>query len=164
MPIPIINLLLHLSVSLSITYLSTYLSHVYLPIIYLYHTSIYLPIIYPSIYITCGVCFPGSALVKNSPANAGDTGDSGSIPGLGRSPRGGNGNPLQYYCLKNSMNRRAWQAPGVHGAYLCIYLYHIYILPIYLSPIYLPIIYLYHISLAIYYLSISSTGFVSLEN
>ena len=38
--------------------------------------------------------FPGGSVVKNPPANAGDTGDVGSIPGLGRSPKGGNGNPL----------------------------------------------------------------------
>ena len=43
--------------------------------------------------------------VKNPPANAGDTGDSGSIPGLGRSPGGGSGNPLQYSCLENSTDR-----------------------------------------------------------
>ena len=40
-------------------------------------------------------------MVKNPPANAGDTGDVDSIPGLGRSPGGGNGNPLQYSCLEN---------------------------------------------------------------
>ena len=40
-------------------------------------------------------------MVKNPPANAGDTGDMGSIPGSGRSPGGGNGNPLQYSCLEN---------------------------------------------------------------
>ena len=49
-------------------------------------------------------------MVKNLPANAGDTGDIGSIPGLERSPGGGNGNPLQYSCLKNPMDRGAWQA------------------------------------------------------
>ena len=43
-------------------------------------------------------------MVKNLPA---DTGDAGSIPGLGRSPRGGNGNPLQYSCLGNPMDRGA---------------------------------------------------------
>ena len=46
-------------------------------------------------------------MVKNPPANAGD---SGSIPGLGRSPGGGNGNPLQYSCLEDPMDRGAWQA------------------------------------------------------
>ena len=45
--------------------------------------------------------------VKNLPANARD---AGSIPGLGKSPRGGNGNPLQYSCLENSLDRRAWRA------------------------------------------------------
>ena len=44
-------------------------------------------------------------MVKNLPANAGD---AGSIPGLGRSPGGGNGNPLQYSCLKNPMDRGDW--------------------------------------------------------
>ena len=48
--------------------------------------------------------------VKNSDANAGDIRDVGSIPGLGRSPEGGNGNPLQYSCLENPMVREAWQA------------------------------------------------------
>ena len=52
--------------------------------------------------------------VKNLPANSGDTGDVGSIPGLGRSPGGGNDNPLQYSCLENSMDRGAWWAT-VHG-------------------------------------------------
>ena len=45
--------------------------------------------------------------VKNPPANAGDTGDMGSIPRLGRSPGEGNGHPLQYSCLRNPMDRRA---------------------------------------------------------
>ena len=49
-------------------------------------------------------------VVKNPPANAGDIRDLGSIPGLGRSPGGGNGNPLQYSCLENPMDREAWQA------------------------------------------------------
>ena len=47
-------------------------------------------------------------VVKNPPANAGDTGDLSSIPGLGRSPRGGYGNPVQYSCLENPMDRGAW--------------------------------------------------------
>ena len=50
-------------------------------------------------------------LVKNSPANSGDTRDSGSIPGLGRSPGEGNGNPFQCSCLENPKDRGAWQAP-----------------------------------------------------
>ena len=55
----------------------------------------------------------GSA-VKNLPANAGDARDTGSIPGLGKSPRVGNGNPLQYSCLEDFMDRGAWWATG-HG-------------------------------------------------
>ena len=58
--------------------------------------------------------FPGGAVVKNLPANAGDARDADSIPGSGRSPGGGNSNPLQYTCLKNSMDRGTWQAT-VHG-------------------------------------------------
>ena len=54
--------------------------------------------------------FPGGVVVKNPPANAGDTRDLGLSPGLGRSPGKGNGNPLQYSCLKNSMDKGAWQA------------------------------------------------------
>ena len=53
-------------------------------------------------------------MAKNPPATAGDTGDMGSIPGLGRFPGIGNGNPLQYSCLENSTDRRAWWAT-VHG-------------------------------------------------
>ena len=64
--------------------------------------------------LTKGVCisgFPGGSAVKNLPANAGDT---GSIPGLGRSPGEGNDYPLQYSCLGNPMDRGAWQAVA-HG-------------------------------------------------
>ena len=53
-------------------------------------------------------------MVKNPPAKAEDAGDMGSIPGLGRSPGVGNGNPLQYSCLENPMDRRAWQVT-LHG-------------------------------------------------
>ena len=49
-------------------------------------------------------------VVKNLPAYAGDIRDAGSIPGLGRSPGGGHGNPLQYSSLENPMDRGAWQA------------------------------------------------------
>ena len=55
--------------------------------------------------------FAGGSVVKNLPANAGD---AGSIPGSGRSPGEGNGNPLQYFCLENYMDRGARQAT-VHG-------------------------------------------------
>ena len=53
-------------------------------------------------------------MVKNLPDNAGDLRDLGLIPGSGRFPGGGNGNPLQYSCLENSMDRGAWWA-SVHG-------------------------------------------------
>ena len=49
-------------------------------------------------------------MVKNLSANAGDAGDSGSIPGSGRFPGGGSGNPLQYSCLGNLMDRESWWA------------------------------------------------------
>ena len=55
--------------------------------------------------------FPGGLVVRNPPASAGDM---GSIPDLGRSPEEGNGNPLQYSCLENHMDRGAWWAT-VHG-------------------------------------------------
>ena len=54
--------------------------------------------------------FPGVSVTKNPPANAGDSGDMSLIPRLGRSPGGGNDNPLQYSCLENRMDRGAWQA------------------------------------------------------
>ena len=53
-------------------------------------------------------------MVKNLLANAGDARDMSSIPGSGRSPGGGNGNPLQYSCLERPMGRGAWWAK-VHG-------------------------------------------------
>ena len=53
--------------------------------------------------------FPGGSVVKNLLANAGDAGDVGLIPGLGRSPGEGNRNLLQYSCLENPMDRGAWQ-------------------------------------------------------
>ena len=58
--------------------------------------------------------FLGGTVVKNLPANAGDSGDMGSIPGSGRFHGAGNGNSLQYSCLENSMGRGIWQAL-VHG-------------------------------------------------
>ena len=53
-------------------------------------------------------------VVKNLPANAGDVRDRGSIPVLGRSPGDGHGNPLQYSCLENPMDREVWRVT-VHG-------------------------------------------------
>ena len=55
-------------------------------------------------------CLPGGSMVRNLPANARDV---GLIPGLGRSPGEGNGNPLQYSCLGNPMDRGAWQATSM---------------------------------------------------
>ena len=84
--------------------------------------------------------FPGGLVIKNLPANAGDTEDVGSIPGLGRYPGGENGNPLQYSsfffqysCLGNPMNRGACLSGGkesdtterlnmhVCNMYVCMY-------------------------------------------
>ena len=62
-------------------------------------------------HYTCNLGFPGGSEDKASACNAGDL---GSIPGLGRSPGEGNGNPLQYSCLENPMDRGAWWAT-VHG-------------------------------------------------
>ena len=56
--------------------------------------------------------FPGDSVLKNLPANAGDL---GSIPVSGRSPGEGIGNPLQYSCLENSLDRGAWWGAPVHG-------------------------------------------------
>ena len=68
---------------------------------------------YYPIYILplCRTVFPGGSVVKDPPANAGD---ASLIPELGRSPGEGNGNPLQYSCLENSVDRGAWWAT-VHG-------------------------------------------------
>ena len=54
--------------------------------------------------------FSGTLVVKNPFANAGDIRDRGSIPGSGKTPGGGHGNPLQYSCLENPMDRGTWQA------------------------------------------------------
>ena len=58
------------------------------------------------------LCFPGGSDGKESACNARD---SGSIPGSGRSPGEGNGNPIQYYCLENSMEKGTWQATVHRG-------------------------------------------------
>ena len=70
-----------------------------------------LPHSFVSIYLTCLKDISGGSGLKNLPAN---TGDADSIPGSGRSPGGGDGNPLQYPCLRNPMDREAWRAT-VHG-------------------------------------------------
>ena len=58
----------------------------------------------------CTKCFPGGSVSKNPPINAGDARDLGSIPGSGRSHGETNGDPFQYSCLGNPMDRGAWQA------------------------------------------------------
>ena len=71
----------------------------------------YLDLISPYflLYIPAEQGFLGSSAVTNPPSNAGDaTGAMGSIPGSGRSPGEGNGNPLQYSCLENPMDRGVW--------------------------------------------------------
>ena len=70
--------------------------------------------IYVYVHLCTYMGFPGGTSGEESPANAGDTRDEGSIPGLGRSPGVGNGNPLQYPCLEKPMDKGAWWAivPG----------------------------------------------------
>jgi len=55
-------------------------------------------------------------VVKNPPAKAGDIRDTGSILGSGRSPEGGHSNPFQYSCMKNLMDRKAWQVTAYRVA------------------------------------------------
>ena len=82
--------------------------------------------------------FPGGSVVKNMPASAGDTRDVGLIPGLGRSPGEGNGNLLQYSCLKDPIDRGAlWTI--VHGVadmtehrHVYVYVYTYIYVPMYL--------------------------------
>ena len=71
------------------------------------HRTVYGPIYSYLLYL---VSFPGGAVVSNPSASAGDAREVGSIPGLGRSPGEGNGNPLQYPCLENPTDREAWWA------------------------------------------------------
>ena len=61
-----------------------------------------------------GGVFQVALVVKNPPANTGDTREAGSIPGSERCPAGGQGDPLQYSCLENPMDSGAWQT-AVHG-------------------------------------------------
>ena len=65
-------------------------------------------------FLTLFWASPGGYVVKNLPTSAGDAVDASLIPGSGRSPGGGNGNPLQYCCLDNPMDGGAWRAT-VHG-------------------------------------------------
>ena len=69
---------------------------------------------YPLPQWTLQVLLVAKKKKKKKPASAGDINDAGSMPGLGRSPGEGNGNPLQYSCLEKPMDRGAWQAT-VHG-------------------------------------------------
>ena len=71
------------------------------------HTSFAILICVYKIQVAKVVGLPGGSVVKNLPANAGD---EGSIPGSGISSGGEHGNPLQYSCLENPMDRGAWQA------------------------------------------------------
>ena len=64
---------------------------------------------------SCPEDFPGGSVVKNLPANARDARDVGSIPGLGRFPGEGHGNPLQSSCLRNSIDRGAWRGYSPWG-------------------------------------------------
>ena len=84
------------------------------PFLLFFLLSLFFCLLFPQIH-TYMWGFPDATVVKNLPVNAGDARVVGSIPGLGRSPREGNGNPLQYSCLGNSMDRGAWRAT-VHGA------------------------------------------------
>ena len=65
------------------------------------------------VYVVSAQVFPGGSVVKNLPVNVGDVGDMGSIRGLGRFPEEGIGNPFQYSCLENPMERGARST--VHG-------------------------------------------------
>ena len=86
--------------------------------------------LFPGIYHLRG--FSDVTTVKNPPANAGDSRDTGSIPGLGRSSGVGNGNPLQYFCLANSVDRGVWWAT-IHGGpkkldmteHSCLHIYYL---------------------------------------
>ena len=69
---------------------------------------------YPLPQWTLQVLLVAKKKKKKKPASAGDINDAGSMPGLGRSPGEGHGNPLQYSCLEKPMDRGAWQAT-VHG-------------------------------------------------
>ena len=66
------------------------------------------------LHLSLGLPFPCGSVVKNPPATVRNTGDVGLTLGLGESPAVGNGNPLQYSCLENPMDRETWQAT-VHG-------------------------------------------------
>ena len=144
MPIPIINLLLHLSIChifvyLFITCLSTYslsVSHIYLAFyylsIYLYHMWCVLPRWCIGKEFTCQ-CRRHRRLRFD--------------PWVGKIPQRRKWQPTPVLLPEKLYEQKSLAGSWGPWAYLCIYLYHIYILPIYLSLIYLPIICLYHIYL-----------------
>ena len=78
-----------------------------------------------TMHIYFSMASPHTSVVKNLPANAGDTRDTGSIPGLGRSPRGGNGNALQYSCLENPKDRGTflWKHQMIYSMKLFLLLF-----------------------------------------
>ena len=79
-------------------------------------------------------------VVKNLPANAGDTRNVGLIPGMGSSPRGGYGDPLQYSWLKDPMDRGAWRAivPGVSKSWTCLKWLSVHVVSHYLLKLAFP--------------------------
>ena len=89
--------------------INTYLMYMYICVYIYIHLHIYVFYIYTYTYITYGG-FLGGSMVKNPLTNARNSGVTGSIPESGRSPEEGNGNSLQYSCLGNPMDRRAWRA------------------------------------------------------
>ena len=90
--------------------------NLHIPILSSYHTKSPYSCKVAFIILYCDPyrVFSGGSVVKNLPINALDVGDSGSIPGLGRSPGEGNINPFQCFCLGNSMDRGTWQVTA-HG-------------------------------------------------
>ena len=111
---PTLTVLLSLFPLRSINICFMYFSFSYIGCTYIYKCYVFL-IDWPhlSLYSTLVFYYRASQVVlviKNPPVNAGDARDLGSIPGLGRSPRGGHGNPLQYSCLESPMGRGAWWA------------------------------------------------------
>ena len=94
------------------------------PLLFIYFCSLYYNYVIYIYYINCTIMlflhnfvtyyfFPGGAVVKSSPANTGAARNTCSIPGLGRTPGGGHGNPLQYSCLENPMDRGAWRVAKI---------------------------------------------------
>ena len=75
-----------------------------------------MPSVWNSLPLIICLSFSGGSVVKNPPANARDLGDLNLIPGSGRSPGGGNGNPLQYSCLENPVDTGAWHAAVCGGS------------------------------------------------